>query len=162
MRSGASEVGWLVCPEAPNAEPMGLASWGDDVAQQAVFVNRAIAAAHAQGASTEPGVAVGFSQGAYVTIDIIKTGRARFVGLVLLGAELHPDVQRLRAAGVVRVALGAGRQDAAFASLKEETARLANEGIETRFVDLGNVGHTYAAEDAAALSEAIAWAGAAI
>jgi hypothetical protein len=158
MRSGATNVGWLVCPKAPNAEPQGVASWGADVRAQSVVVKRAFAAAQASGASGDPGVIVGFSQGSYVAIDIIKLGLLEARGLVLLGAEMHPDANRLRAAGVKRVAFGAGREDAAFASLQEETRRLAAEGIETLFVDLGAVGHTYAADDTTALNDAIVWA----
>jgi predicted esterase len=159
MRSGASEVGWLVCPEAINADVGGTWSWGADVAAQGAVVEDALASARAEGASPEPGVAVGFSQGSYVALDLVKTGRAKFRGLVLLGAEMHPSPERLRAAGVTRIALAAGSQDAAYASMKDEAAKMKIEGLEVRFVDLGNVGHTYAAENTDALRAAIAWAG---
>jgi predicted esterase len=160
MRSGASEVGWLVCPEAIEAEPNGVWSWGEDVYAQQAVVLRALHAAQAQGASREPGVAVGFSQGSYVTLDLIRGRLASFRGVVLLGAEVHPNVDRLRAGGVLRVALGAGSKDAAYRSMKDEALRLSNEGMEARFFDLGAAGHTYAAEDVASLRDAIAWAGA--
>lgn len=159
MRPGASEVGWLVCPEAIHADAGGTWSWGADVAAQAVVVSDALAAARAAGASSEPGVAVGFSQGSYVALDLVKTGRAKFRGLVLLGAEMHPSAERLRDAGVTRIALAAGTRDGAYASMKEEAKKMTAEGLEVRFVDLGNVGHTYAAENADVLRDAIAWAG---
>jgi pimeloyl-ACP methyl ester carboxylesterase len=159
MRSGASEVGWLVCPEAIHADASGTWSWGADVAAQGVVVDDALASAHAAGASSEPGVAVGFSQGSYVAIDLVKTGRAKFRGLVLLGAEMHPSPERLRDAGVTRIVLAAGAQDGAYASMKEEAPKMNIDGLEVRFVDLGNVGHTYAAENTDALRSAIAWAG---
>lgn len=159
MRSGASEVGWLVCPEAIVPDAGGTWSWGADVAAQGVVVDGALASARAVGASGEPGVAVGFSQGSYVALDLVKTGRARFRGLVLLGAEMHPSPARLRDAGVKRIVLGAGTQDGTYASMKAEATRMAIDGLEVRFVDLGNVGHTYAAENTDALRAAIAWAG---
>jgi predicted esterase len=159
MRSGASEVGWLVCPEAINADASGTWSWGADVAAQGVVVGDALSSAQAAGASAEPGVAVGFSQGSYVALDLVKMGRLKFRGLVLLGAEMHPSAERLRAAGVARIVLGAGKQDGAYASLKEEAQKMSIDGLEVRFVDLGNVGHTYAADDVDALRSAIAWAG---
>lgn len=159
MRSGASEIGWLVCPEAIHADVGGTWSWGADVAAQGVVVSDALASARAAGASSEPGVAVGFSQGSYVALDLVKTGRAKFRGLVLLGAEMHPSAERLRAAGVTRVVLAAGTQDGAYASMKEEAKKMNVDGLEVRFVDLGNVGHTYAAENTDALRDAIAWAG---
>jgi pimeloyl-ACP methyl ester carboxylesterase len=158
MRSGASEVGWLVCPEAINADAGGTWSWGADVAAQGVVVEGALASARAEGASSEPGVAVGFSQGSYVALDLVKTGRAKFRGLVLLGAEMHPSPERLRDAGVSRIVLGAGAHDGAYASMKDEAQKMNVDGLDVRFVDLGNVGHTYAAENTEALRAAIAWA----
>lgn len=159
FRSGASELGWLVCPEAIERQPDGSWSWGADVFQQGPVVAQSLRAAQAEGASAEPGVAVGFSQGSYVALDLVKARLARFRGLVLLGAEMHPNTKTLLDAGVKRVALGAGRFDAPHASLAEEAARLSSEGLEARFFDLGRVGHTYAVEDTAVLRDAIAWAG---
>ena len=160
FRSGASELGWLVCPEAIEAQPDGSWSWGADVFQQRPVVARALAAAQAEGASSEPGVAVGFSQGSYVALDLVKARFASFRGLVLLSAELHPNVKTLRDAGVKRVALGAGRYDSIpYASLQEEALRMENEGLEARFYDLGKVGHTYVVDDPSVLRDAIAWAG---
>ena len=159
FRSGSSELGWLVCPEAIEKQPDGSWSWGADVFQQGPVVAEALRAAQAEGASAEPGVAVGFSQGSYVALDLVKARLARFRGLVLLGAEMHPTTKTLIDAGVKRVALGAGRLDAPHASLAEEAARLEREGLEARFFDLGGVGHTYAVEDTAVLRDAIAWAG---
>ena len=160
FRGGASEQGWLVCPEAIEPQPDGSWSWGADVFKQAPIVLGALSAARANGASSDPGIAVGFSQGSYVALDLVKARLAKFRGLVLLGAELHPNAKTLRDAGVVRIALGAGQRDhVAYASLVEEAKRLSNEGIETRFFDLGPVGHTYAVEDTTILSDAIAFAG---
>jgi predicted esterase len=85
---------------------------------------------------------------------------AQLRGLVLLGAELHPNAKTLKDAGVMRIALGAGQYDhVAHGSLMAEAMRLSNEGIETRFFDLGRVGHTYAVEDTSILNDAIAFAG---
>jgi pimeloyl-ACP methyl ester carboxylesterase len=159
FRSGASELGWLVCPEAIEPQPDGSWSWGADVFEQAPVVARALHAAREQGATEEPGVAVGFSQGSYVALDLVKARLARFRGLVLLGAEMHPNAKTLRDAGVRRVALGAGSLDGAHASLVEEATRLSGEGLETRFFDLGRIGHAYTVEDTAILRDAIVWAG---
>lgn len=163
LREGASEVGWLVCPEAAlrdGSSSFGtLWSWGGDVQKQSAIVNSAIKTAQANGASNEPGVAVGFSQGSYVTLDLVKTDAARFRGLVLLaGPEAHPSASALHAKGIKRVALGAGSLDAAYAPLRADVKRLRAEGMDARFFDLGKVGHTYAAENTAALHDAIVWA----
>ena len=159
FRSGASELGWLVCPEAIERQPDGSWSWGADVFAQSAVVHRTLRAAVASGATTEPGVAVGFSQGSYVAVDLVKARLARFRGLVLLGAEMHPNAATLREAGVLRIARGAGALDGAHDSLVEEARRLDGQGIETRFFELGRIGHTYTVDDTAILREAIAWAG---
>ena len=160
FRGGASELGWLVCPEGVAHEASGAASWGGDVFAQGAVVTHALRAARERGASSEPGVAVGFSQGGYVALDLVKTRQARFRGLVLIAApEAHPSARKLRDAGVERVALAAGSEDAAYAPLVEDAKRLQREGMDARFFDLGRVGHTYAAEETETLREAIAWAG---
>jgi predicted esterase len=160
MRSGAMSLGWLVCPSGVEQDEAGTASWGGDVFKQSVAVTSALRAAEVAGASSEPGVAVGFSQGSYVALDLVRTGLGRFRGLVLLAApEAHPSARKLLDAGVTRVVLGAGSLDAAYAPLVEDAKRLQNEGIETRFLDLGRIGHTYVTDNTEALAEAIAWAG---
>jgi len=159
FRSGASEVGWLVCPQGVQHGANGMASWGGDVFKQSVVVSQALKAAEDNGASAEPGVAVGFSQGSYVALDILKTNRGHFRGLVLIAApEAHPSADKLHAAGVRRVVLAAGELDSAYSVLEADAKRLASEGMETRFVSLGHVGHTYATEDNAVLRDAITWA----
>lgn len=160
FRNGASELGWLVCPEGNVRSANGTASWGADVLAQSAVVSRALQTAEANGASSDPGVVIGFSQGGYVAVNLVKAHRARFRGLVLIAApEQHPSAAMLREAGVERVALAAGRYDMAYAPLVADAKRLQAEGIATRFYDLGHVGHTYAAEDANVLHDAIAWAG---
>jgi hypothetical protein len=59
---------------------------------------------------------------------------------------------------VKRVVLGAGELDAAYAPMLATSKRLEREGIDTRFVSLGRVGHTYVAETGAPLAAAIEWA----
>lgn len=162
FRAGASEVGWLVCPEANVRNTNGTASWGGDLSAQNDVVTRALRAAEANGASPEPGVAIGFSQGGYVTLDLVLTGRARFRGLVLMAAPgPHPSARELRSAGVERVAFASGALDAAHDALVDDAKRLQREGFDARFFDLGRVGHTYIAEDPSVLREAIVWAGSA-
>jgi len=159
MRPGANEVGVLVCPEAIRPDVGGTWSWGGDVREQAVVVNGALSTARARGASSDSAVAVGFSQGSYVALDLVKTHRASFRGLVLLGAEMHPSAERLCDGGVKRVVLGAGQLDGAHASMKEEAEVLGRAScLEVRFLDLGRVGHTYAAENTDGLRDAIVWA----
>jgi predicted esterase len=159
FRNGASEVGWLVCPKATEREADGRASWMLDVNANAATVSHALGAAVNEGASSEPGVAVGFSQGGYITMDLVKSGKVHFKGLVLIAApEQHPSAAKLHEMGVSRVVLAAGQRDAAYWPLKKDAQRLADEGMDVKFVDLGDVGHTYAAENTQGLHDAIVWA----
>lgn len=149
-----SPTGWLVCPEGVEKHENGTASWGADVFAQGARVRHALAAVPAG----EDAVAVGFSQGGYVALDLVKTQQGRFRGLVLLAAPAHPSVAALKAAGVRRVVLGAGQRDDAYKPLAADVERLREEGMDARFLDLGDVGHTYATENTSALRDAIAWA----
>lgn len=159
FRPGATEIGILLCPEGVVRGPGGTASWGGDPITQSTAVTRAIKIAEANGATAEPGVLIGFSQGGYAALNVVQSHRATFRGLVLIAAfQTHPSGQMLRDAGVERVALAAGKYDMAHAPLIQDVKRLQSEGIDARFFDLGRVGHTYAAEDPRVLRDAIAWA----
>lgn len=160
LRDGASEIGWLVCPEANTRLPNDTFSWGGSLHEQRAVVARAERAAHARGAdAASASVLVGFSQGSYVAVDLVNAGLGRYRGLVLVAAEVEPNAAKLRAAGVARVALAAGELDASFAPLRRTAERLRREGVDARFVDLGAIGHTYQTPEREAFAEAIAWAG---
>lgn len=159
LRAGASELGWLVCPEANVPEAPGF-SWAGSASDKRAIVARAERAAQAQGAAPgAPSVLVGFSQGAYVAVELLQASLGRYRGVVLLAAEVEPRAADLAQAGVTRVALGAGDLDPSSRVLARAAERLRAEGIEARYVSLGRVGHTYVAEEPAVLSRAIAWAG---
>jgi predicted esterase len=104
-------------------------------------------------------VIVGFSQGAYVALDLVRARLGRYRGLVLIGADVEPAKVLLDAAGVGRIVLAAGALDASYAPLQRAAARLRREGMDVRFVDLGRIGHSYQTTDKEALRDAIAWAG---
>jgi hypothetical protein len=156
FRDGARALGWLVCPEANAVEAPGF-TWAGSPRDVRAIVARAEQATGAADAS--PGVLVGFSQGAYVALDLVHVRLGSYRGLVLLGAAVAPSAADLRAAGVTRVVLGAGTRDGSYAPLLATAARLRREGVDVRFVSLGAVGHTYAAEDPATLTRAILFAG---
>lgn len=152
MRGGD---GWLVCPEAKVKDGAGW-SWTGVARDDAQVVRDAVAAT----SSDAPVVAVGFSQGAYVALDLVRTKSVRFRALVLLGADVTPDAKLLSSAGITRVVLGGSEHEPWHGAVARHSARLAREGIAARFVSLGRVGHTYVAEDPSVVREAIAWASA--
>src|SRR6185295_13254316 len=90
LRGGASEIGWLVCPEANVTLSDGSTSWGGTTNEQLAILDRAKASARARGASDET-VIVGFSQGAYLALDLVRAHKTAARGLVLLGADVEPD-----------------------------------------------------------------------
>jgi len=160
LRTGASELGWLVCPEANERLANGTFSWAGSVSDVRAVVARAEHAIVNEGAEPDaPGVLVGFSQGAYVALDLVRAEPGRWGGLVLLGAEIEPNAASLRSAGVSRVALLAGDLDGSSASVKRAAVRRHRGGIAATFKSLGRVGHTYVGEDRDALHDAIVWAG---
>jgi predicted esterase len=160
LREGASEIGWLVCPSANAHLSNDTFSWAGTTLDQRAVVARAERAAQAQGADAESAnVIVGFSQGAFVALDLVRARLGRYRGLVLIGADVDPSKEALDAAGVGRIVLAAGELDASFAPLQRAAARLRRAGADARFVDLGRIGHSYATTEKEALRDAIAWAG---
>lgn len=154
---------WLLCPRAPNACAGGGESWGD--ARQAAEIVRGAEGDLTASTQAHPGggargrILVGFSQGGYVARAIYGERPNTFRGMMVLGADVRFTRAELERAGVRRVALGAGRFDATWAPLRRASAALAAEGFPVRFVDLGDVGHTYVAapKSASAIPDALSW-----
>ncbi len=160
LRDGATEIGWLVCPSANAHLANDTYSWGGTILEQRAVVARAERAAQAQGADpASANVIVGFSQGAYVALDLVGAQLGSYRGLVLIGADVDPAKALLDAGGVGRLVLAAGSLDASFGPLRRAAERLRREGMAVRFVDLGRIGHTYQTTDKEALRDAIVWAG---
>lgn len=160
LREGASEIGWLVCPAANAPLANGTFSWGGTTLEQRAVVARAEQVAHAAGADpARSNVIVGFSQGAFVALDLVRARLGRYRGLVLIGADVEPVAQELAAGGVTRLVLAAGSLDASFGRLQRSATRLLRAGVDVRFVDLGRIGHSYETTEKERLREAIAWVG---
>jgi predicted esterase len=161
FRPGSEPFGWLVCPQANAPCPGGGASWGGSTDARGAVVDAAVdAVARAHPGAVDagaPSVLVGFSQGAWTAVELLRKKRGNYTGVLLIGAPVAPAPDELRAAGVTRVVLAAGRYDAAFGPMLERARRLADAGFAARFVSLGHVGHTYAAEDPSVLTESLAW-----
>lgn len=159
FEADVTEIGWLVCPAANQKHPNGTFSWSGSASQKRETVARAEAAPAFDGTDAhEHKVIVGFSQGAYVALDLVRARLGRYRGLVLIGAEANVTRAELEAAGVSRLVLAAGRYDATFAPLERAATRLRKEGMAVRFIDLGTIGHSYVAKDRQALHDAIGWA----
>ena len=140
--------GWLVCPQANTVCSNGGSAWGGSTDDKAALVDRAVASARARwpASASAPVVLVGFSQGAYVAMDVARARPSRYAGLLLLGADTS-DTARLRAARVARVALVDGAYDMMSAKMQRTPQALAPFGVAARFASLGTVGHTYVGAD---------------
>ena len=153
--------GWLVCPQANTACGNGGSSWGGTLEDKIAVVDRALDVARSRWpeSTRAPVVLVGFSQGAYVAMDIARARPGRYAGLLLLGADTSSSVDRLRASGVPRVALVSGAYDMMFPRMRATPPALAPFGITARFASLGLVGHTYVGADGtdSVLTSILAW-----
>jgi pimeloyl-ACP methyl ester carboxylesterase len=140
--------GWLVCPQANTVCSNGGSAWGGSTSDKAAVVDRALDAARAQWpeSAAAPVILVGFSQGAYVAMDVARARPGRYAGLLLLGADTS-STARLRASRVPRVALVGGAYDMMSPKMRASAVDLARVGVPARFESLGAVGHTYVAED---------------
>ena len=164
------DTGWLLCPSG-NATCNGEPDWHGPGAAKASFLDRAIA--HLEHAlptfvDDRPGVLIGWSRGAYAARDILyavvdqpnlTSLGGRFRGVVFIAAQVTPDAEKLRSAGISRVVMAVGEQDGARSTMVAAVARLKKMGIEARFVSLGKIGHVWPADFEARMREPIAWAG---
>ena len=140
--------GWLVCPQANRVCANGGSSWGGSLEDEAALVDRAVEAARARWpeSARAPVVLVGFSQGAYVAMEVARARPGAYAGLLLIGADTEHAIDRLRASRVPRVALACGAYDGMFGGMQGTPKALARAGVSARFESLGLVGHTYAGE----------------
>jgi predicted esterase len=103
------------------------------------------------------GTLVGFSNGAFVAVQVALAEPGRWSGLVLMSADVALDANQLRGAGVKRVVLAAGDRDGTRASLQASAQRLKASGLDARYLSLGPVGHSFARDMDARMLDAISW-----
>lgn len=161
FRRVVGERAWLLCPSAPRSCGAG-ATWEGPLRDRVGAVERVVVAAARRSPAgvdrAAPGVLIGFSQGAYEAWRQVRAAPGRWRGAALIGAFLHLRRAQLEAAGVRRLVLAAGRRDVTRATLVASAESLRAEGFPVRFVDLGAVGHTYAAgRGGSGWREALAW-----
>lgn len=163
LADGAASFGWLVCPRANGACAGGGpgASWSGNLAARRASIDDALAVA----AREHPGaidlvartVLVGFSQGAYLALDLALATPQKYKGLLLIGAYVDPPRAALERAGIERVVFAAGDYDGARPAMQRAAERLAREGFSARWVSLGRVGHTYASNPKETVRDALVW-----
>jgi predicted esterase len=131
---------------------------GTDDAQLVEASVRAVVREHeGEVDASAPRVLVGFSLGGIAAVQIAQGSTARYVGLVVIASQVHPDAAALRKAGVKRVVLAAGDLDMTSAPLREDARSLDAQGMPTRFVSLGKFGHGYPADMQERMREPMQW-----
>lgn len=165
LAHAATARGFLVCPRGNSPSPGEGRMWTGTYATIAPSVHAALATASALSpgalSPTASGTLVGYSNGAYFAAEIATHEPGRWTGLVLLSMRLDLDASKLRAAGVRRVVLAAGDKDGARDAMRAQAEHMNAEGLPTRFVSLGDVGHELPVPPGidGMLAEALAWVG---
>jgi predicted esterase len=161
IRAGVTHTGFLVCPRANGACRNGGAMWRGSPQAKRALVDESLAAL----ATDYPGAAqtdhdvtlVGFSQGAYLALDMVNREKGPWSSLVLIAASLEPDGHALAKAGIRRVLLAAGDYDGARPTMQRAAERLAADGFDARYESLGPVGHQFALDMNRWMTDALAW-----
>ncbi len=158
---GGRRGSWLVCPSG-NTQCGSNWDWARGTDVRAAYLEQVLETLQARyGAhvSTKQGsILMGFSRGAFVARDAVYgSTKGRYRALILIGATIKLDAQRLRQAGIQRIVMACGDLDGARASMRANTARLNAAGIPTRFVSTGRIYHQLPANLEAFARDAIAW-----
>ncbi|MCC6645629.1 MAG: hypothetical protein IT374_08670 [Polyangiaceae bacterium] len=156
---GSATAGrFVVCPRADLACTGGGATWSARPDARARLVDDLAAGAKASlEIDASRRTLVGFSLGAFVALDAAERQKGGWKHLVLIGARVHPDAKKLKAAGVERVLLASGRHDLARDHMARVAKQLEAAGIVATYRSLGPVGHRFAPDMNAWLTEALAW-----
>jgi predicted esterase len=160
FEKAAEPHGALVCPRG-NA-PLGAGfMWSGGYRNIRPRLDAALDAAEALAPGaldrSQGGTLVGFSNGAFVAVQVALAEPGRWSGLVLMSADVALDANQLRGAGVKRVVLAAGDWDGTRGSLQASAQRLKASGLDARYLSLGPVGHSFARDMDARMLEAISW-----
>jgi predicted esterase len=151
----------LLCPRANLRCDGGGTLWSGKTETRtellAGFLDRAARALPDAIDPNEKPTLVGFSLGSFVALDVAQRSPGTYKNLILLGAKVEPDAKLLRAAGIESVLFGAGDRDMMRTHMSQVAERLAKQGIRSRFVGLGDVGHWFAPDMNTWLADAFAW-----
>jgi predicted esterase len=159
FEAAAAPHGFLVCARGNLRFGAGH-RWGGDVRAVAARVDAALVAASALAPGVlerHDGTLMGFSNGASFAMQLAIAEPGQWTGLVLMSMDLAPDAERLKRAGIRRVVLATGDRDGSRASLERATKTLNAAGLPSRYVSLGPVGHSFAPDMIAKMTDAIAW-----
>jgi predicted esterase len=137
--------GWLLCPRARLRCRGGGSIWSYARRQETVRESvRAVQAAFPGLLDESSGkTLIGFSLGGLFGMDLAHRGADDYRRVVLIGARVYPSARLLRAAGVQRLVLAAGEHDMMHWHMLDQARRVGRQGVDARFVSLGDAGHWF-------------------
>jgi predicted esterase len=149
----------LICPRASARCTGGGATWPEQGVAEAV--ESAVARAKiALGESVDDShgrTLIGYSMGAFRALGMAQSAGGKYPRVMLIGAKIALDSQRLEQNGVQRLLLCAGSWDMMHDHMQRETARVRRAGLSARFLDLGPVGHGLTSSFSEYLPQALSW-----
>ena len=149
----------LICPRARQRCEGGGSSWPhvgfSDQIERAVL--RATQALAERVDESRGRTLVGYSLGAFRALELAERAAHKYPRVMLIGARIFPNQQRLRDSGVERLLLSAGRWDMTHGHMQSESRRLARYGFPSLFLGLGPVGHAFTPSFQEYLPQALDW-----
>ncbi|MFO0756056.1 MAG: hypothetical protein U0359_06175 [Byssovorax sp.] len=154
---------FLVCPSG-NATCYGAPDWHGPPADKAAFLTRSLGKIEQQWGPyvSHDDTLIGWSRGGFAARDILYDDVARgapprFSSLVILAADVTPDPDKLRAAGIRKVLMAAGDQDGSRITLQRAVTKLVAAKIPARYVSLGPTGHWWPSDFEQRIAAGLAW-----
>ncbi len=157
--STITREGWLLCPRATRRCDGGGSIWPQQGFDAKIEAGIERVKARHPGELDDAGgrTLIGFSLGAFRALDMAHDGHGRYPRVVLIGAKIYPNAERLRAAGVERLLLAAGDWDMMRAHMQGRTQALTRRGFAAAFQSYGAVGHAFPANFPELLQRGLAW-----
>ena len=148
----------LICPRASARCAGGGSSFPEQGVEEAV--ESAVARAKSVLGEVDEShgrTLIGYSLGAFRALRIAQSSGGRYSRVMLIGAKIMPDQQKLEQNGVERLLLCAGNWDMMHDHMQREAARVRRAGFATRFLDLGPMGHGLTSNFDDHLPQALSW-----
>ncbi len=157
--NSVTDFAWLVCPKARLRCQGGgtLWDWRGKYETVDAAVERVQRYEPTGLDASEERILIGFSLGALAAMDIAHRGEGKWQRLLLIGAEVYPNADLLKKAGVKRVLLASGDRDMMRWHMTDQAQRLNRRGVPAKFMSLGPVGHWFAPNMDTWMRDALTW-----
>lgn len=156
-----TDAGWLVCPRANLRCNGGGSIWSGD-ARFFDSIEAGVERVESEWSESVDAKAgrtlIGFSLGAIRGMDLAHRGDGKYRQVILIGAKIYPNAEKLRKAGVQRIVLVAGENDMMKWHMVGQAKKLVRAGFPAAFMSLGKIGHAFPRDMNARMRRAVAWA----